>query len=191
MAVLEEASTLARAANQDPATTEAVPPPVLARLCEAAFRGDFDTVASLAALHTSLDACNAEGWAPLHLAATGGHLRSASALLAHGARVDVRSRAPRSLDGCTPLHLAAAGGHATTAALLLAAGAPVDARDDAGFTPLHVAAALGHYDVVKQLLLAGARHDLLVGDDTPLALAIRHRHDAVVGLLRQVGARCL
>ena len=191
MAVLEGDPTLLRVANQDLPHSEVAPPWVLARLCEAAYRGDSDTVASLAALHTSLDACNAEGWAPLHLAATGGHLRSASALLAHGARADVRSREPRALDGCTPLHLAAAGGHATMASLLLAAGAVVDARDDAGFTPLHVACALGYYDVVKRLLLAGARHDLLVGDDTPLALAIRHRRDAVVGLLRQVGARCL
>ena len=191
MAVFEGFPAVTHASNQVQPPSEGFPPWILARLCDAAYRGDIDTVESLARLHTPLDACNAEGWAPLHLASMGGHVQATSVLLAHGAGVDVHSRTPRSLEGCTPLHLAAVGGHARIVSLLLAAGATVDARDDSGYTPLHVAAELGHYDVVKRLLLAGARHDILVGDDTALSLALRHRRADVVGLLRQIGAKRL
>lgn len=191
MAVLQGFPTVTRALDQDRPTSEGFPPWILARLCDAAYRGDIDTVESLAALHTPLDACNAEGWAPLHLAATGGHLRATSILLAHGAHVNVRSRTPRSLEGCTPLHVATSAGHARVVSLLLSAGASIDARDDCGYTPLHMASELGHYDVVKRLVLAGARHDLLVGEDTALALALRHHRADVIGLLRQVGAKTL
>lgn len=189
MAVLDGFFAIRNALSQDRAASEALPPWMHASLCDAAGRGDLPALESLAALHTPLDACNPGGWAPLHLAASGGHTRAVSLLLAHGACVDIRSRSPGSLEGCTPLHVATVGDHTQVVALLLSAGARVDARDDSGYTPLHIAAECGHYDIVKRLILAGARHDLLAGDDPPLALALRHRRSDVVGLLRQIGAR--
>jgi hypothetical protein len=39
------------------------------------------------------------------------------------------------------------------------------------------------------LLLSRAEVDVTIGETTPLDLARRGRHDQVVGLLRQMGAR--
>lgn len=132
---------------------------------------------------------NEDGWTPLHLAVWVGQDHAVGALIAGGARVNVRSRCASTCDGCTPLHLAVAGGHGRIVARLLAAGADPNARDECGYTPLHLAAELGQADLVKRLILAGASVDALVAEETPLGLALRERRMQVVGLLRQVGAR--
>jgi ankyrin repeat protein len=62
-------------------------------------------------------------------------------------------------------------------------------RDEAGWTPLHLAAHQGNAEMVRVLLQAKALVDVWVGDATPLDLARHGRHAAVIGLLRQQGAR--
>jgi hypothetical protein len=130
----------------------------------------------------SVNARDAAGQTPLHLAATaaaaaaatavGGSSSSSGAvpgrcsscggsnalcimrwLLAAGARVDATAA-----DGATPLHAAAAAGGAAAVALLLAtpgaaaATAAVSKLTESGATPLHLAAMHGHADVTTALL---------------------------------------
>ncbi len=114
-----------------------------------------------------LEARDARGRTPLHLAADRGHADVAEALLAAGA--DANAKAD---DGSTPLHLAAEGGRADVAEALLAAGAAANARDDYGSTPLHRAAWMGHASAADVLLTAGADlHAKADGGRTPLDMA--------------------
>src|SRR5271170_705124 len=62
-----------------------------------------------------------------------GHCRMATALLAFGSDVNVRSRA-----GETPLHIAAKRGRDEAMTLLLTQGADIDAQDKRFRTPLHL-----------------------------------------------------
>ena len=66
---------------------------------------------------------------PLHLAAQGGHLAVAEALLAAGADLALATGA-----GQTPLHKAAFEGHDAVAELLLARGSDPNAADQEGYT---------------------------------------------------------
>ncbi len=91
-----------------------------------------------------------------------------------------------------PVLMCSAGGLGDTTALeqLIASGAEVDAADYDGRTALHLAAAEGQVAAATLLLGKGARVgvvDRWAG--TPIVDAVRHRHRAVVGLLRRHGAR--
>jgi ankyrin repeat protein len=160
-----------------------------ADLHTAARNGDRATVRRHLARGASPVAVDARGFTPLHLAAWGGHGGLLRVLLAAGAPVDVRSEHRRCCSGATALHLAVAAGQTAAAEVLLAAGANPSTRDEAGWTPLHLAAARGDPEMVRVLLHAKAAIDVWVGDATPLDLARHHRHAAVIGLLRQRGAR--
>jgi ankyrin repeat protein len=151
--------------------------------------GDRATVRRHLAAGVSPVAIDASGFTPLHLAAFGGHGGLVRVLLAAGAPVDVRSVHRRCCTGATALHLAVAAGQAGAAEILLDAGAHPSTRDEAGWTPLHLAADRGDVEMVRLLLRAKAPVDVWVGDATPLDLARLKWHAAVVGLLRQQGAR--
>mmetsp|Transcript_51664 Transcript_51664/g.122982 ORF Transcript_51664/g.122982 Transcript_51664/m.122982 type:complete len:330 (+) Transcript_51664:86-1075(+) len=71
------------------------------------------------------------GWAPLHYAASGGHVELCEILLQ--ARADVNATLP---DFSTPLMLAVEEGKMRTARLLLDNGARTRCKDEAGFTVL-------------------------------------------------------
>jgi ankyrin repeat protein len=157
-------------------------------LGRAAGRGDTGTVTRLLSAGTPVDALADDGFAALHHAAARGRTSAVAILLARGATADVRSCHPGGCTGATPLMAAVAGSHGEVVRQLLASGASPDERDDAGFTPLHLAAQRGSVDIVKALLLAGATLEPVLGDTTPLDLARRGRHLAVVGLLKQLGA---
>ncbi|HHO54414.1 MAG TPA: hypothetical protein ENK18_26975 [Deltaproteobacteria bacterium] len=146
-----------------------------------------DARAALYAIATGADVGRPgpDGWRPLHLAASGGHQALVALLLEGGARVDGRSRLPRSCVGATPLHVAAAVGSLKVAVLLLSAGADPDLRDEAGLTALHTAAARGDRALVKALLLAGADPAPTLSGITPLELALQGGHRATAALLRQ------
>jgi ankyrin repeat protein/serine/threonine protein kinase len=112
-------------------------------------------VEQLLACGAAVDARDARGRTPLHVAAELDHDWISEQLLAGGACAAAADAAGR-----TPLHAAAAGGAAAAARALLAdraGAAAVDARDTAGATPLALAAAA----------LAGAR-----GADAGLAKAV-------------------
>lgn len=140
-------------------------------------------------LMVSTDATNASAWTALHLAAFSGDVTRVRQLLASGARVDQRSMHDAACGGATALHCAAVAGAAEVVDLLVRAGADLGARDEAGYTALHIAAERGDAAVVKVLVRAGAEVAAEIGDSSPLSLARRGRHQAAVGLLRQVGAR--
>jgi ankyrin repeat protein len=133
------------------------------------------------------------GWTPLHFAAFGGQPRVAELLLAHGAAVDAIAK---NHFGNTPLQVGLLTRQGEVARVLLAHGANVGFAQTEGVTALHEAAFSGDVDTVRMLLDAGADPNAKTGklDDgregvTPLAMALRRKHDDVAALLRARGAR--
>jgi ankyrin repeat protein len=178
--------------NQDPGRwpgSTGTAKPATVDIHTASVTGDRATVHLHLARGVEPGAISAEGWAPLHLAASVGDERMVQLLLAAGARVDQRSRPPGACMGATPLHCAVAAGHTPVVEQLLGAGACTESRDDAGYTALHLAAERGDYRTVRSLVKARADVDTGLGDSCPLTLARRGRHHQVVALLKQVGAR--
>lgn len=74
------------------------------------------------------------GWAPLHYAATNGHLEVMALLLEHHAFIDAESP-----NGTTPLMMAAMYGTPQAVKLLLDAGADVNMRNQLGMSALDFA----------------------------------------------------
>jgi ankyrin repeat protein len=95
----------------------------------------------LAALHGLTELCqlliakdadvNKPGWAPLHYAATHGHLDILNLLLDHHAYIDAQSP-----NGTTPLMMAAQYGTASAVKLLLEAGADPELKNSQGLSAL-------------------------------------------------------
>lgn len=175
--------------RNDPRTGASPAGGKIASLHEAAAGGDRAAVGWHLARATPVSTRSADGWTALHLAAFGGHARVVQMLVGAGARPDDRSCHDGGCTGATALHLAAAAGHAEVVTALLAAGSDPRLRDDAGYTALHLASERGDLPVVRALLKGGAPVDPTLGDLTALDLARRERHQAIVGLLRQLGAR--
>lgn len=116
-----------------------------------------------------LDARNALGWTPLHLAAR--YSDSApvvTTLLDTGADLEARTEG-----GFTPLHAAGSSDNPSVVAALLKAGANLEARAEGGLTPLHSATGSGDSaPVVAVLLEAGADLEARTeGGWTPLHMA--------------------
>lgn len=119
---------------------------------------------------TRLNARDADGMTPLHLAICRNRPRAFDLLVAAGA--DVRQATGETMlrvdrDGgvvvfvgqrrdWTPLHLAAFGNRLAMARVLLEKGAPLNARNDWGETPLYLAAAEGNLSVMRYLMSLGA-----------------------------------
>lgn len=95
---------------------------------------------------------------------------------------------------CTAAHWAAANGHADALEYLLQCGADVMVQTATGCLPLHSAAAAGRTECVQQLLLADPalqQHQLTALNEdglTAAALALRHGHKMVQGMLLQAAA---
>jgi uncharacterized protein len=98
----------------------------------------------LAALAGELEICqmliardadvNKPGWAPLHYAATHGHVPVIQLLLDHHAYIDAASP-----NGSTPLMMAAMYGNASSVKLLLESGADPSLKNDLGLTAIDFA----------------------------------------------------
>jgi ankyrin repeat protein len=124
-------------------------------LLSAAQRGDAELVAALleqdADPNTGVSSLVGEvpcTLTALHVAAKGGHVAVAQALLAEGAQAS-----PGAAEGKpTPLHLAAQRGHLPFVRLLVAAGADRAACEDGfGATPAGWAALAGHSEIAALL----------------------------------------
>ena len=98
-----------------------------------------------------LEATNALGKTPLHIAMTSGSPEMIALLINRGANVNAADNT-----GLTPLHIAAWYTKTATAGQVLDAGADIDARDQFGDTPLHVAAANGRLAMCQFLVERGA-----------------------------------
>ena len=83
----------------------------------------------------NIQATDADGWGPLHGAASEGMAAAVALLLERGAPLHAKDH-----DGCTCLHTAIAGGHADVVELLMSQGAQTDVRSVDGLTPRQLAA---------------------------------------------------
>ncbi len=104
-----------------------------------------------------VDARNAVGDTPLHVAVALGDREAVRQLLARGADVNAQVRSDESYSpewGNTPLHIAARDGRREMVVLLLESGADVNARNDRGVTPLH--RAVNHPEIASLLIKHGA-----------------------------------
>jgi len=89
---------------------------------------------------------NKPGWAPLHYAATGGHVEIIAFLLEHHAFIDAESP-----NGTTPLMMAAQYGSTAAVKLLLEEGADVNMKNALGLTALDFAQRGGRPDAIEMI----------------------------------------
>lgn len=112
----------------------------------AALRGHKDIVRKLIARDADV---NKPGWAPLHYAATGGHLEIMQILLDEHAFIDAESP-----NKSTPLMMAAKYGSLAAVKLLLEAGADANMRNELGMTAVDFALSSERRDTAELIAAA-------------------------------------
>ncbi|WP_077003471.1 ankyrin repeat domain-containing protein [Variovorax sp. KK3] len=115
----------------------------------AALKGQQDLVTKLIARDADI---NKPGWAPLHYAATGGHVAIMKQLLDKYAFIDAQSP-----NGTTPLMMAAMYGSSDAVQLLLDEGADVTMKNQLGMTALDFAQKANRPDAVRLLGTSAAK----------------------------------
>jgi ankyrin repeat protein len=156
----------------------------LKALCEAASEGDVRAIMRWAARPELLNARDAEGWIPLHVAAYCGRREAVKALVWLGSSVNSQN----SLGG-TPLLMASQEGHESTARILVSLGGDVNIPNKQGATPVGLASQEGDESGVRMLASLGA--DVNTPDRegvTPSLMASQNGHEAVVRVLASFGA---
>jgi ankyrin repeat protein/serine/threonine protein kinase len=138
----------------------------------------------LGARGTNVDAEDAKGVTPLHIAADYGSAEVVKLLMGKGANVNAKDVGKH-----TPLLVASFKGHATVVQLLLGArGVITDVASVVGTTPLHAAVRCGWPKVVELLVEKGANVNAKDGQKkTPLLIACALGRAEVVQVL--LGAR--
>jgi ankyrin repeat protein len=115
-------------------------------LMMAALKGQQDLVTKLIARDADI---NKPGWAPLHYAATNGHVAVMKQLLDNHAFIDAQSP-----NGTTPLMMAAMYGSTAAVQLLLDEGADTQMKNDRGMTAADFAQRAGRQDAARLLSTA-------------------------------------
>lgn len=153
-----------------------------------------DIKAALELINSGIDLNENEkyfhGLAPLHYAASRGHIKIVQALLARGALIDVRGIYDE--EGVTPLMLAVNNDQIAVISLLLAAGADVNASSRDGYTALLCSLHKDNLELTRILLAANAQVNAQNGSvNYPLHSAIGHSKTEridLIALLMQAGA---
>lgn len=114
-------------------------------LMMAAFDGDFSLVKTL--VLDKKAAVNKSGWAPIHYAATNGHLQIVQFLLGNGAMINALSPSET-----TPLMMAIGSGNDELIKYLLDNGADLRMRNHEGYTAIDVAQLFGKDDIRDGLM---------------------------------------
>jgi ankyrin repeat protein len=112
-------------------------------LMMASLKGNLDLVRKL--IDRGADV-NKPGWAPLHYAATNGHLQIMALLLDENAYIDAASP-----NGTTPLMMAAHYGSAAAVKLLLEAGADPTIRNQLGLTAIDFAYRVNRTEAAEMI----------------------------------------
>ena len=154
-------------------------------LHELANTDDTDALRHALQLGQPIDALNALGQTPLHIAAIKNKPANIGVLLAFHAKIHAKTQKEK----VDALYLACAHDSRDAIKQLVAKGGNPDSTAPNGWTAVHVAAINGR-DAVLQLL-----HDLgkdlspLCHDGTPLDFARIHKRDSTVQLLTRLGAK--
>ncbi|GLH01941.1 Poly [ADP-ribose] polymerase tankyrase [Gryllus bimaculatus] len=164
-------------------------------LHHAALNGHKEVVQLLLAHEASTNIVDQKGSSPLHLAAWTGNVDIVRLLLCHGPSVPNVNLTTK--DNETALHCAAQYGHSAAVALLLEMGCDPSIRNAREETALDLAAQYGRLETVELLVRThpelmqpysargGARSRQF--PHTPLHLASRNGHKAVVSVLLAAG----
>jgi beta-lactamase regulating signal transducer with metallopeptidase domain len=161
-------------------------------LYEASSDGDTGAIVRLLDAGADVNAAVTGDGSPLIGAARQGHLNAVRLLLERGADPDMGVPG----DG-NPLIMAAREGHADVVTLLLDRGASIEQVVPGDENALIQASGNGHLEIVRLLVSRGASVNARVWAPrgpvegewrTPLGVAFRNRHAAVVDFLRSAGA---
>ncbi|XP_039182333.1 ankyrin repeat domain-containing protein 66 [Crotalus tigris] len=128
----------------------------MTELHEAAALGKYDLAEEILSTGLADPNCQDADWSdrtPLHWAAANGHSKMVKLLVAHGARLVLRTEA-----GWTPVHFAAESGRLSVLRTLHSLHAPMDAPDLYGDVPRRIAEIYGHKACVKFLEIAEIEH---------------------------------
>ncbi|XP_065584477.1 ankyrin repeat and SAM domain-containing protein 1A-like isoform X2 [Artemia franciscana] len=162
-------------------------------LHHAALNGYRDIVNLLLCNGASPNVIDSKGSSPLHLAAWAGHAEVVKLLLTFGHRVTLVNLS--NADGDTPLHYASQFGHTQCCQVLLKYAADPAIKNAKGEAPLDLAAFYGRLETVEAILrthpeLMNVYQHNSPSDvfrSTPIHLACRNGHKAVVDLLVAAG----
>ena len=163
-------------------------------LCGSAYSGNVERVKVLLKEGVNPNCADDIGQTPLFFAARNGHTEVVKALLAGGAEVDKKASHKKR----TALFMAAINGHYETAKVLIAAGGDINKLDDDSITPLHYVVSGGRdtglpvfAETVKKFideLNPDVNVPTPVFKNTPLHMALVHRHAEAVKVLLENGA---
>lgn len=115
--------------------------------------GNLAAVVELTENNEGIESFDANGWTPLHIAATLDNVDILTHLLCQNPNLEICGK---QMTKDTPLSYAALNGQANAIEILLEFGANVHARNDCGYTPIMVAAYECHAKAVSMLLRGGA-----------------------------------
>lgn len=152
-------------------------------LMHAINHNDLSQVRRLIAEGIDVNALDANGDAPLVMAAYRGNPEIVRLLLEAGADVTAVDPGMRA----TALHAAAYAGNTEVAKLLVQFKVDIDKQGPVnGYTALHDAIWQGHLETVRALIDLGANLTLRsLQDETPLAFAQSKHHSAIAELIAQ------